>query len=152
MKLELNSINFNDEIKIFYLEELIFGLWKSSTFSLFKRKWFYGFGHPYNKMAIEDVCVYAALILNDDGIEITPEKVHKLLDAAGVKMESYLVDLFAEYFKSHDITELIKGACLGGAAPAAAATGEAAGEAKEEEKKEEEEVVEMAGGFDDLFG
>ena len=103
-------------------------------------------------MAIEDVCVYAALILNDDGIEITPEKVHKLLDAAGVKMESYWVDLFAEYFKSHDITELIKGACLGGAAPAAAATGEAAGEAKEEEKKEEEEVVEMAGGFDDLFG
>ena len=103
-------------------------------------------------MAIEDVCVYAALILNDDGIEITPEKVHKLLDAAGVKMESYWVDLFAEYLKDKDVAALIKGSC---GAAAAATTGAAAGaaeEAKEEEKKEEEEVVEMAGGFDDLFG
>lgn len=101
----------------------------------------------------ELACVYAALILNDDGIEITGEKMHKLIDAAGVKLESYWVDLFAEYFKSHDVSELVKGTCLGGSAPAAggAATGGAA-EDKKEEKKEEEEEVEMAGGFDDLFG
>ena len=95
--------------------------------------------------------VYAALILNDDGIEITADKINKLVSAAGVKLESYWIDLFAEYFKNHDITELVKGTALGGAAPAAGAATAAAEEAKEEEKKEEEEVVELAGGFDDLF-
>ena len=95
--------------------------------------------------------VYAALILNDDGIEITGDKLNKLIQAAGVKLESYWVDLFAEYFKNHDISELVKGTALGGAAPAAGAATGAAEEAKEEEKKEEEEVVELAGGFDDLF-
>ncbi|OHS99117.1 60S acidic ribosomal protein P1 [Tritrichomonas foetus] len=102
----------------------------------------------------ELACVYAALILNDDNIEITADKVNALLKAAGVTLESYWVDLFAEYFKSHDISELVKGTCLGGAAPAAAggAGGAAAAEEAKEEKKEEEEVVELAGGFDDLFG
>ena len=102
----------------------------------------------------ELACVYAALILNDDGIEISGDKINKLLDAAGVKIESYWVDLFAEYFKSQDLEALIKGASLGGAAPAAggAAAGGEAAEEKKEEKKEEEEVVELAGGFDDLFG
>ena len=99
--------------------------------------------------------VYAALILNDDGIEITSDKLNSLLDAAGVKVESYWVDLFSDYFKNHDVSELVKGTCLGGAAPAAGAAGAPASaeaaEEKKEEKKEEEEV-EMAGGFDDLFG
>ena len=102
----------------------------------------------------ELACVYAALILNDDGIDVSGEKLNKLLTTAGVKLESYWVDLFAEYFKTHDISELVKGTALGGAAPAAAgAAGGAAAEEKKEEKKEEEEaeVVEM-GGFDDLFG
>ena len=98
-------------------------------------------------------CVYAALILNDDGIEVSSEKINALLGAAGVKLESYWVDLFAEYFKTQDISELVKGTALGGAAPAAgAAAAGAAAEEAPEEKKEEEEVVEMAGGFDDLFG
>ncbi|KAH0785492.1 60S acidic ribosomal protein P1 [Histomonas meleagridis] len=96
--------------------------------------------------------VYAALILNDDGIEITSDKINKLISAAGVKLESYWVDLFAEYFKNHDISELVKGTALGGAAPAGGASAAATEEKKEEEKKkEEEEVVEMMGGFDDLF-
>ncbi|KAK8878464.1 60S acidic ribosomal protein P1 [Tritrichomonas musculus] len=103
----------------------------------------------------ELACVYAALILNDDGIEITADKLNSLINAAGVKIESYWVDLFAEYFKNHNVSDLIKGTNLGGA-PAAAAGGAAgapaeAAEEKKEEKKEEEEV-EMAGGFDDLFG
>ena len=102
----------------------------------------------------ELACVYAALILNDDGIEISADKLNKLLTAAGVKLESYWVDLFAEYFKNHDISELVKGTALGGAGPAAGPAGGAAPaqeEKKEEEKKEEEETA-IAGGFDDLFG
>lgn len=101
----------------------------------------------------ELACVYAALILNDEGLEITAEKMNKLIDAAGVKIESYWVDLFAEYFKGQNVDDLIKGGCIGGAAAPVAAAGAAAAEEKQEEKKkEEEEVVEMAGGFDDLFG
>ncbi|KAH0790276.1 60S acidic ribosomal protein P1 [Histomonas meleagridis] len=95
--------------------------------------------------------VYAALILNDDGIEITSDKLNKLIQTAGVKLESYWIDLFAEYFKTHNVTDLVKGGALGGAAPAGGASTGAAEETKEEEKKEEEEVVEMTGGFDDLF-
>ena len=110
-----------------------------------------GFGRPFFGMAPDLSVVYAALILNDDGIEITADKVNKLLQAAGVKTESYFVDLFADYFKNHDFSELVKGTALGGAAPPAGATTAAAEETKEEEKKEEEEVVELAGGFDDLF-
>lgn len=100
----------------------------------------------------ELACVYAALILNDDNIAITPEKIKALVTAAGVQVESYWVDLFAEYYKSNDVNQLIKGASLGGAAagPAAAAGGAAVEEKKEEKK--EEETVEMTGGFDDLFG
>lgn len=96
--------------------------------------------------------VYAALILDDDGMEITADKLNSLLSAAGVQVESYWVDLFSEYFKNHSISDLIKATSLGGA-PSAAAAAPVAGEAQEEkkeEKKEEEEVA-MAGGFDDLF-
>jgi ribosomal protein L12E/L44/L45/RPP1/RPP2 len=103
--------------------------------------------------------VYAALILEDDGIPITGDKIRKLLEAAKVNVEGYWVDLFAEYFKKNDLATLLKGTALGGgggAAPAAAAG--AGGEAEtqaapaKEEKKEEEAALELAGGFDDLFG
>lgn len=110
-----------------------------------------GYSRPFLIMA-ELACAYAAMILQDDGIEITADKMNKLINAAGVQIESYWVDLFAEYLKDKDVAALIKGSC---GAAAAATTGAAAGaaeEAKEEEKREEEEVVEMAGGFDDLFG
>lgn len=99
-------------------------------------------------------CVYAALILNDDNVEITSEKINTLLNAAGVKIESFWVDIFSEYFKTHDISELIKKTNLGGYS-AAESTGqensETQKEEQKEEKKDEEEEIEM-GGFDDLFG
>ena len=98
----------------------------------------------------ELACVYAALILNDDGIEITAEKLQQLVAAAGVQIESYWVDLFAGYFATHDVAEMVKGTSLGGAAPAggaAAAAGEAA--PAEEAKKEEEAAVEVNLG--DMF-
>ena len=102
-------------------------------------------------MSAELACVYAALILNDDGIEITADKLNKLIEAAGVKIESYWVDLFADYFKNHDVTEMVKGVNLGGAGGAApAAAGAAAEEAKEEKKEEEEAAAPLDLG--DMFG
>jgi large subunit ribosomal protein LP1 len=99
--------------------------------------------------------VYAALVLEDDGIPLSADKIHKLLSVAGVKVDAYWVDLFVEYFKTHPISSLLTGTALGGAVTdsgSAAAAGGAAPEEKKEEKKEEEAVVELAGGFDDLFG
>ena len=102
-------------------------------------------------MSAELACVYAALILNDEGIEITGDKLNKLVQAAGVQIESYWVDLFADFFATHDVTEMIKGVNLGGAAaPAAAAAG---GEAAKEEAPKEEEKEEEAAPLDlgDMF-
>ena len=97
-------------------------------------------------------CAYAALILNDDNIEITKEKIDSILNAAGVKVESYWVELFAEYFKNHNISELIKGTSLSGYQTSSVSESkpQESENDKNEEKKEEEEV-ELEGGFDDLF-
>jgi large subunit ribosomal protein LP1 len=111
-------------------------------------------------MASPDLAVvYAALILENDGIPITGDKIRKLLDAAKVTVEGYWVDLFVDYFKNNDIASLLKGTALGGAggggaapAPAAADSGAPAAEPAKEEKKEEEAALDIAGGFDDLFG
>ena len=102
-------------------------------------------------MSAELACVYAALILNDDNIEINGDNLNKLINAAGVSIESYWVDLFAEFFKTHDVSELVKGVNLGGAAPAAA--GAVAAEAAEEAPKEEEKEEEAAPlDLGDMFG
>jgi large subunit ribosomal protein LP1 len=104
-------------------------------------------------MSAELACVYAALILNDDGVEITADKLNKLIEAAGVKIESYWVDLYADFFKTHDVAEMIKGVSLSGAAPAGGAA-PAAAAAEEEKPKEEEKEEEAAAPLDlgDMFG
>jgi large subunit ribosomal protein LP1 len=103
--------------------------------------------------------VYAALILEDDGIPITGDKIRNLLAAAHVTVEGYWVDLFVEYFKNNDIASLLRGTVVGGAGPAgggasasADSAAPAAAEPAKEEKKEEEAALDLAGGFDDLFG
>ena len=101
----------------------------------------------------ELACVYAAMVLNDEGIEVSSDKLQKILSAAGVKFEAHWVDLFASYFQGQDIGELVKATSLGGAGPAAPAAGGAAPvEEEKKEEKKEEEVTELAGGFEDLFG
>lgn len=101
----------------------------------------------------ELACIYAAFILNDDGIEITKEKINSILNASGVNVESYWTELFAEYFKNHDISELIKNISLGGTHEASIPQDKELSEFNEDKKddKNEEEDVEIAGGFDDLF-
>merc|ERR1712196_598018 len=89
-------------------------------------------------------CTYAALILHDDGLEITEENLKTLLNKAGVQYESYWPSLYAKMLKSNDIAELIakpSGGGGGGAAGGAAAA--------EEEEEEEEEEAAVGGG---LFG
>ncbi|XP_029177162.1 60S acidic ribosomal protein P1 [Nylanderia fulva] len=96
----------------------------------------------------ELACVYSALILVDDDIAVTGEKIQTILKAANVNVDSYWPGLFAKALEGVNVKELITnigsgvGAAPAGAgAPAAAATAASteAAPAKEEKKKEEPE-------------
>ncbi|KAH7948428.1 large ribosomal subunit protein P1 [Rhipicephalus microplus] len=107
----------------------------------------------------ELACVYGALILQDDEIAVTAEKISTILKAAGVEVEPYWPGLFAKALEGLDLKSLISNVGSGvgsgpaaGAAPAAAAAAAApaAGgkaEAKKEEKKEESEEEDDDMGF-----
>ncbi|XP_045470390.1 60S acidic ribosomal protein P1 [Harmonia axyridis] len=93
----------------------------------------------------ELACVYAALILADDDIAITGEKIQTILKAANVEVEPYWPGLFAKALEGVSIKDLVTRlgsgvgtAPAGGAAAAAPAAAAEAAPAKEEKKKEEE--------------
>ncbi|XP_019869778.1 60S acidic ribosomal protein P1 [Aethina tumida] len=93
----------------------------------------------------ELACVYSALILADDDIAVTGEKLQTILKAANVEVEPYWPGLFAKALEGVNIKELITkigsgvgAAPAGGAAAPAAGAPAAAAPAKEEKKKEEE--------------
>ncbi|KAL5612232.1 hypothetical protein BROUX41_000228 [Berkeleyomyces rouxiae] len=96
---------------------------------------------------------YAALILADEGLEITADKLQTLITAAGVAdVEPIWTQLFAKALEGKDVKELLTNVGSGGgaaAAPAAggAAAGGAAEEAKEEAKEEEKEESDDDMGF-----
>ncbi|XP_065355706.1 large ribosomal subunit protein P1 [Calliphora vicina] len=96
----------------------------------------------------ELACVYASLILVDDDVAVTGEKISTILKAANVEVEPYWPGLFAKALEGINVKDLITniGSGVGAGAPAgaAAAGGDAApvAEAKKEEKKKEEEPEE----------
>ena len=57
----------------------------------------------------ELACTYAALILNDDGVEITADKINKLLAASDNKVEGYWPGLFAKALQGRNIRDLLSG-------------------------------------------
>ncbi|KAI7748428.1 hypothetical protein M8C21_007586, partial [Ambrosia artemisiifolia] len=92
----------------------------------------------------ELACTYATLILSDDGIPITAEKIATILKAANVECESYWPGLFAKLAEKKNIEDLIlnvgAGGVGGGAPPVAApdAGGAAAAAAPPQEEKKDE--------------
>ncbi|KAJ8733793.1 hypothetical protein PYW07_014344 [Mythimna separata] len=101
----------------------------------------------------ELACVYSALILVDDDVAVTGEKISTILKAANVDVEPYWPGLFAKALEGINVRDLITniGSGVGaapsaGAAPAAAAAAPAA-EAKEEKKEEEPEESDDDMGF-----
>ncbi|KAI8150366.1 60s acidic ribosomal protein-domain-containing protein [Fennellomyces sp. T-0311] len=94
-------------------------------------------------MSSDLAIVYAALILKDDNVEITADKLQALTKAAGfTEIEPIWFSLYSKALEGQDLKELIfnVGAAAGPAAAggAGAAAGAAAEEAQEEAAKEEE--------------
>ncbi|KAL6703214.1 60S acidic ribosomal protein P1 [Coniothyrium glycines] len=90
---------------------------------------------------------YAALILADDGVDITADKLQSLIKAAKIEdVEPIWTTLFAKALEGKDVKDLLLNVGSGGgaaAAPAAggaaAAGGDAAAPAEEEKEEEKEE-------------
>jgi len=91
----------------------------------------------------ELACVYSALILHDDEVPITADKINALCQAANVEIEPIWPSLFAKCLGDKDVGSLINaiGAAPAGAGAAAATGGatEAAAEAEAEPEPESEE-------------
>ena len=88
-------------------------------------------------------------MLHDEGLEITGEKLAKVIKASGNSVEAYWPTLFAKALNTANIGELLQNVVTaapvaGGAGPVAAAAVE---EEVKEEKKEEVEDVDMGGLF-----
>ncbi|KAK3275616.1 RNA-binding RNA processing protein rpp1 [Cymbomonas tetramitiformis] len=102
----------------------------------------------------ELACTYAALILYDDEIPITADKISTLVKAAKVEIEPYWPGLYAKLLEKTELGSLIGNIGSGGGgapaaaggAPAAATGGAEAAAAPEPEPEEEEEEEDM--GFD----
>ncbi|KAF8082549.1 hypothetical protein N665_0820s0009 [Sinapis alba] len=104
----------------------------------------------------ELACSYAVMILEDEGIAITSDKIATLVKAAGVEIESYWPMLFAKMAEKRNVTDLIMNVGAGGggggapvsaAAPAAGGGAAAAAPAKEEKKDEPAEESDGDLGF-----
>ncbi|XP_010525574.1 PREDICTED: 60S acidic ribosomal protein P1 [Tarenaya hassleriana] len=102
----------------------------------------------------ELACTYAALILHDEGIHVTAEKISALVKAANLTVESYWPSLFAKLCEKKNIDDLIMNVGSGGgaapvaaAAPASGAAAEAAPAAEEKKKEEPKEESDDDMGF-----
>jgi len=62
----------------------------------------------------EYACTFASLILHDEGVDITADKIKKLVEVSGNKVESYWPGLFAKALQGKNIADLL----AGGGAPA----------------------------------
>ncbi|KAH7148402.1 60S acidic ribosomal protein P1 [Dactylonectria macrodidyma] len=97
---------------------------------------------------------YAALILADDGVEITADKLQTLISAAKVQdVEPIWTSIFAKALEGKDVKDLLVnvgsggGAAAAGGASGAAAGGDAAEEAAEEKAESEKEESDEDMGF-----
>ncbi|ORY65524.1 60s acidic ribosomal protein-domain-containing protein [Pseudomassariella vexata] len=97
---------------------------------------------------------YAALILADDGLEVTADKLQTLIKAANVtEVEPIWTSLFAKALEGKDVKDLLSnvgsggGAAASGPAAGGAPGGDAPEAAKEEEKEEDKEESDEDMGF-----
>eukprot|EP00249_Psilotum_nudum_P033587 c51003_g1_i1 orf=70-333(+) len=73
-------------------------------------------------------CTYAALILQDDNLEVSAENISAIVKEANITVNPYFPKLWAKVLKGRSVGDLISsaggssagGAAAGGSAPAAA--------------------------------
>ncbi|MDE1856803.1 MAG: 50S ribosomal protein P1 [Candidatus Micrarchaeota archaeon] len=97
--------------------------------------------------------VYAALLLDAAGKEISEKGLEEIVKAAGLHPDEARAKAMVASLKGINIKDVIKNAQtvqVAAAAPAAAAP--AAGEKKKEQKEEKKSEEEAAGGLASLFG
>ncbi|XP_014663970.1 PREDICTED: 60S acidic ribosomal protein P1-like [Priapulus caudatus] len=102
-------------------------------------------------------CIYAALILVDDDVAITGEKINTVLKAANVEIEPFWPSLYAKSMEDVDVKKLITaigsapapggGGPVGGGAPDAKADGAAPADAEKKPEKVESEESDDDMGF-----
>ncbi|KAI9449051.1 60S acidic ribosomal protein P1 [Lactarius psammicola] len=102
----------------------------------------------------ELAATYAALILADDGVDITSEKIITITDAAGYELEPIWATLLAKALEGKNVKDLLSNVGAGGGGPAVGApaaggggAAPAAAEAPEEKKEEEKEESDDDMGF-----
>ncbi|KAJ6748716.1 60S ACIDIC RIBOSOMAL PROTEIN P1 [Salix purpurea] len=98
----------------------------------------------------ELACTYATLILHDEDIAITSDKIAALVKSANVTVESYWPSLFAKLAEKRNVGDLVMNIGAGGggsaapvavssSAPAAASAAAPAVEEKKEEAPESDD-------------
>ena len=80
-------------------------------------------------------CVYAGLLLFDDKVDITADKLNKVITASGNSVEAYYPEFFAKFLATADLNAILNSV---GSGPAAAAPAEAKAEEKKDDKKGKE--------------
>jgi len=96
---------------------------------------------------------YAALILADDGVDVTADKLLTLIKAANIEdVEPIWTSLFAKALEGKDVKDLLLNVGSGGGAAAAPAGGAAAGGAAPAEEKKEEKEEEAKEESDEDMG
>ena len=99
--------------------------------------------------------VYAALLLDAAGKEISEKSIEDVLKAAGMQPNEAQAKAVAASLKGVNIKDVIKNAQsmqVAAAAPAAPTAGGQAAKEKKEEKDEKKSEEEAAGGLAGLFG
>ena len=68
---------------------------------------------PANKVAEKDkaflACSYAMMILHDEGLEISAEKIQKLITSSGIKIQDYYSKFFSTNMAGVNLASLMKG-------------------------------------------
>jgi large subunit ribosomal protein LP1 len=78
-------------------------------------------------------CVYAGLLLFDDKVDITADKLNKVITASGNSVEAYYPEFFAKYLGGVDLNTILTNVGAG-SGPATAAPVEAKAEEKKDDK------------------